>query len=446
VHILKIIHGYPPTYNAGSEVYSQSVCNELSKRRKVSIFTREENLYAPDFSIRHEKQSDNLDLYIVNNPQGKDGYRHKQMDDNFAKLVKEIKPDIAYIGHLNHLSTGLIDELNKQKIPIVFMLHDYWLMCPRGQFLTRSIGKANNFQVCNRQNDRKCACDCYEVYFSGREKPTETIEQFLTNQYCEENGDVNCEEDKVAWTDWVRRRMIETKAIINKIDLFIAPARYLRNRFISDFGIPENKIIYLDYGFPTEYLVQTEKSKTKTNYTFGYIGTHIPAKGVNLLIEAFMQIKQPATLRIFGRENGQSTKALKKMAENSINPIEFCGEYVNKNLANTVFANIDCIVVPSIWAENSPLVIHEAQACKVPVITANYGGMCESVHHKENGLLFEHRNVKSLSEQMQWAIEQPEEMQNFGKRGYLYSNDGKVPDIEEHCVGLLKNFENELQK
>jgi glycosyltransferase involved in cell wall biosynthesis len=426
MHILKVIHGYPPTYNAGSEVYSQSVCNELSKKHKVSVFTREENLYAPDFSIRRKQQSNNLDLYIVNNPQGKDGYRHKQMDENFAELVKQLKPDIAYIGHLNHLSTGLIDELNKLKIPIVFMLHDYWLMCPRGQFLTRSIGKESNFQVCDKQNDRKCACNCYEVYFSGKETERE--------------------QDIVNWSDWVNRRMIETKAIIDKVNLFIAPACYLRNRFIADFGIPENKIRYLDYGFPTEYLIRTGKSNEKMNYTLGYIGTHIPAKGVNLLIEAYMQIEQPSTLKIFGRENGQSTKALKKMAETSRNPIKFCGEYINKNLANTVFANVDCIVVPSIWAENSPLVIHEAQACKVPVITANYGGMREYVHHKENGLLFEHRNATSLSEQMQWAIENPIEMQGLGKRGYLYSENGKVPDIEHHCVELLKIFENELRK
>jgi hypothetical protein len=64
------------------------------------------------------------------------------MDDNFVELVKQIKPDIAHIGHVNHLSTGLIDELNKLNIPIVYTLHDFWLMCPRGQFLTRSIGKA----------------------------------------------------------------------------------------------------------------------------------------------------------------------------------------------------------------------------------------------------------------------------------------------------------------
>ncbi len=413
-------------YNAGSEVYSQSVCNELSKNHQVSVFTREENLYAPDFSIRHERQSNNLNLYIINNPQGKDGYRHSQMDNAFLELLKHVKPDIAYVGHLNHLSTGLIDVLNKLKIPIVFMLHDYWLMCPRGQFLTRSIGKQNNFQVCNGQEDNKCAIDCYEVYFSGKED--------------ERNADIE------SWSNWVSRRMKETKSIINKVDLFIAPARYLRERFINDFGITADKIIYLDYGFPTQYLQPTRKSKEEANYTFGYIGTHIPAKGVNLLIEAFMQIKQKASLKIFGRNNGQSTEALKLIAEKSHNPIDFCGEYENKDLIKKVFAQVDCIVVPSIWAENSPLVIHEAQACKVPVITANYGGMCEYVHHQVNGLLFSHRDIDSLVEQMLWAIDHPLEMKNFGKKGYLFSENGAVPDITEHCNQLVKIFENELRK
>lgn len=420
MHILKIIHGYPSNYNAGSEVYSQSICNELSKKHKVSVFTREENPYFPCFNIREHKVNDNLTLYIVNNPQGKDGYRHKQMDDNFAELVKRLKPDIAHIGHVNHLSTGLIDELNKLKIPIVYTLHDFWLMCPRGQFLTRSIGKENNFQLCEKQDDKKCATDCYKVYFSGRD------------EY--EKNDVE------NWSNWIHQRMIETKSIIKKVDLFIAPSNYLRDRFINDFGVPETKIIYLDYGFPTEYLTKTEKSKDKANFTFGYIGTHIPAKGVNLLIEAFKQIEEPATLKIFGRANGQSTNALKSLAENSKNKIEFLGEYINHNLANDVFSHVDCIVVPSIWGENSPLVIHEAQACKVPVITANFGGMKEYVQHNVNGLLFEHRNVNSLAEQMKYAVSNPDKMISLGNRGYLYSLDGNVPNIQDHCKELEKIY------
>jgi glycosyltransferase involved in cell wall biosynthesis/MoaA/NifB/PqqE/SkfB family radical SAM enzyme len=420
MHILKIIHGYPLNYNAGSEVYSQSICNELSKHHKVSVFTREENPYRPDFEIRKQTENSNFDFYFVNNPQGKDGYRHEAMDSHFSNFIAEIKPDIAHIGHLNHLSTGIVDELNKQNIPIVFTLHDFWLMCPRGQFLTRSIGKENNFQLCLGQQNQKCASDCYRVYFSGREE--------------------NEQQDIEHWSAWTHQRMIETKAIINKVDVFIAPSNYLRNRFVNEFSVLENKIIYLDYGFPTEYLTQTEKSKDNTHFTFGYIGTLIPAKGVNQLIEAFCKIETPATLRIYGRQNGQSTEALKLLAGQSKNKIEFAGEYINHNLANDVFSKVDCIVVPSIWAENSPLVIHEAQSCKVPVITADFGGMKEYVQHQVNGLLFEHRNTNSLAAQMKFAIANPDLMKKYGQKGYLFTADGSVPNIQDHCKELEKIY------
>lgn len=427
MHILKIIHGYPPQYNAGSEVYSQSICIELSKYHKISVFTREENLYAPCFSIREEKINENLTLYLVNHPQGKDGYRHQQMDDIFTSLLKKLQPNIAHIGHLNHLSTGLVDVLNLFKIPIVYTLHDFWLMCPRGQFLTRSIGNPKgNFQLCTHQNDRKCATDCYKVYFSGiKENEASDIEQ---------------------WESWVHHRMKEVKRIVSKIDLFIAPSKYLENRFVQDFCIAKEKIIYLDYGFPTQYLLPTQKISANEPYTFGYIGTHIPAKGVNLLIEAFKRLEQPAILKIFGRENGQSTKALRIMASSSKNKIEFLGEYINQNLVNDVFSKVDCIVVPSIWGENSPLVIHEAQACKIPVITADFGGMKEYVAHKVNGLLFKHREVESLAEQLNFAVSNPEKMKNLGKVGYLYSENGLIPNIEEHCKQLVSIYQKVISK
>ena len=164
-----------------------------------------------------------------------------------------------------------------------------------------------------------------------------------------------------------------------------------------------------------------------------------------MLIDAFERIEDPAELFIFGRDNGQSTAALKKKAALSKNPIRFCGEYMNNELVDKVFKNVDCIVVPSIWAENSPLVIHEAQECGIPVITADYGGMIEYVHHNENGLIFKHRDTTSLYEQMLWALGHPKEMKKLGERGYLYSEDRHVPNVHDHCKTLIKLFENELR-
>jgi glycosyltransferase involved in cell wall biosynthesis len=421
--ILKIIHGYPPEYNAGSEVYSQSICNELAKRHKITVFTREENLYAADHTIRIE-QKDGLGFYIVNKAREKDGYRHIDLDKQFADVLSYEKPDIAHIGHLNHLSTGLVWELNKQNIPIVFTLHDFWLMCPRGQFLQVNFANPDFHQLCNGQDNNKCAVNCYNRYFSGQPEKYDM--------------------DSHYWENWIANRMNETKQIIKLVDIFIAPSQYLLHRFVADFGIPAQKIIYLDYGFPLHYLSPVTP-KIKKNFTFGYIGTHIPAKGIDLLINAFSKITESATLKVWGRENGQSTKILKSMAKNCTNKVQFMGEYVNTNLAKEVFANVDCIVVPSIWGENSPLVIHEAQACKIPVITANFGGMAEYVQHLENGLLFEHRNADDLAEKMLFALQNTDKMKNLGERGYLYSENGNVPNIEHHCIELEKIY-NQLIK
>lgn len=416
MHILKIIHGYPQEYNAGSEVYTQSIVEELSKTNKVSLFTRMENEYMSDFGILKTIINKNFSKYQVNIPRGKDGYRHKTLDLNFESLLLTLNPDVAHIGHLNHLSTGIIDILKKHNIPIVYTLHDFWLMCPRGQFLQVGFGKETPFALCEKQNDEQCALNCYNRYFSG------TGDYFY--------------EDLNYWKNWINRRMKETKSICNKTDFFIAPSKYLMNRFINDFEIPQEKIRYLDYGFPTHYLDASKRKKNTTEYTFGYIGTHIPSKGLNLLIEAFSQINENVKLKIFGRTIGQTTKTLRELAKNCTNEIEFLGEYNNKNLVSEVFSEVDIIVIPSIWGENSPLVIHEAQACEVPVITADFGGMREYVSHLENGLLFKHRNADALSKQMQFAIENQDLMRELGERAYLYSEDQKVPSIDSHCIEL----------
>jgi glycosyltransferase involved in cell wall biosynthesis len=417
MRILKIIHGYPPDYNAGSEVYSQSICQELKRRHEVAVFTREENLYAPDFALRHTRES-GIEFFRCNMAREKDGYRHAQLDRRLAEAVDAFRPDVAHIGHLNHLSTGMVAVLREKGIPILFTLHDFWLMCPRGQFLQVNFGNPDYHQLCGGQEDRKCATSCYNRFFSG-----------LAGQ---ESADA------AYWTDWVARRMEATRDLAEQVDLFVAPSKYLMRRFVGDFGVPAERIVYADYGFPLHYLRPMPKRPAGSRFTFGYIGTHIPAKGVNLLIEAFSGLRQEASLRIWGRESGQSTKYLRQQAAGF--DIAFMGEYVNHNLANEVFAHTDAIVVPSIWGENSPLVIHEAQACHIPVITADFGGMSEYVRHGVNGLLFRHRDADSLREQLAFAVAHPGLMEAYGRRGYLHHPQGQVPEIGEHCRMLEKFY------
>jgi len=427
MNILKIIHGYPPIYNAGSEVYSQSICNELSKTHKISIFTRESNPFEADFTIRQLSENQNLSIYLVNRAREKDGYHHPKLDTLFGNWLDANKPDIAHIGHLNHLSTGLVNELSIRNIPIIFTLHDFWLMCPRGQFLQINFGETEFHQLCAKQDDSLCVTKCYNRYFSGKEE--------------------NYETDFEYWKNWISVRMQVTKRIAQQVDMFIAPSKYLMQRFITDFDIPMNKITYLDYGFPVQYLQPTQ-NKPSASFRFGYIGTHIASKGIDYLLKAFAQLKGDAELKIWGRETAQETNALKMLANKICrkNSVKFMGEYINNQVVERVFSEIDCIVVPSIWCENSPLVIHEAQQCKIPVITADAGGMAEYVHQQVNGFLFKHRNINDLAKVMQYAMDNPENTKRVGERGYLYSNSGEVIDIQTHCKELVKLYSHLIQQ
>ena len=417
--ILKVIHGYPMRYNAGSEVYTQALCHGLAARHEVHVFAREEDAFAPDFRLRTERDPDDLRVmvHLINNPRFKDRYRATEIDQRFAEVLDQVTPDVVHVGHLNHLSTSLLHEAALRQMPIVFTLHDYWLMCPRGQFMQRFPKDPKNlWAACDGQEDRKCAERCYARYFSGA--PGE----FAT--------------DVAYWTSWVARRMQHVREITELVDLFIAPAQYLHDRFRDDFGLPERKLVHLDYGFARARMAGRHRV-TGERFTFGYIGTHIPAKGIHDLIRAFGALRGEACLRIWGRPRGQDTEALVRIAASLpaavAGRVEWCPEYKNQEIVRDVFDRCDAIVVPSVWVENSPLVIHEAQQARVPVVTANVGGMAEYVRHEVNGLLFEHRSVAALAEQMQRLVDDPGLAARLGARGYWFSESGDIPSIEQHA-------------
>lgn len=420
--ILKVIHGYPMLYNAGSEVYSQTICHGLAKNgHEVHVFTREEDSFKPDGYMRQTFDVDvpEITVHLVNNPRHRDRYRLQIIDQRFAELLDDIKPDIIHIGHLNHLSTSLVFEAKSRGISIVYTLHDYWLMCPRGQFMQMHSADDNLWAACDGQENRKCAEKCYARYFSGAENERE--------------------EDIAYWENWVSRRMQHVRDVVDEVDLFISPAHYLKNRYEKDFGLPKEKSIYLDYGFDRTRTAGKHRIENEP-VTFGYIGTHIPAKGIHQLIEAFGKLKGNALLRIWGRDRGQDSRALRDIAsslpEDKRVAIEWMPEYKNQEIATDVFSKTDVIVTPSVWVENSPLVIHEAQQARVPVITADAGGMGEYVKDGINGLTYQHRNADELAKKMQMLVDDPALAKKLGSHGYIYSDNGDIPSIDQHIIDL----------
>ena len=185
------------------------------------------------------------------------------------------------------------------------------------------------------------------------------------------------------WTWWIHERMRAVREACDTIDMFITPSEHLRKRFIDEFGLPAEKTNFLPYGFDRSILAHRKRIRQRNEpLIFGYIGRHAPSKGINLLLEAAQKLVQTQPelasrfrIAIYGRPDPMTAHNLQTMANEAGVSVDWRPEYKNSNIVPSVFNHLDCIVVPSIWDENSPLVIHEAQQCGVPVITANQGGM-----------------------------------------------------------------------
>lgn len=207
------------------------------------------------------------------------------------------------------------------------------------------------------------------------------------------------------------------KDIHSKIDLFMAPSSFVKNIFI-EYGFPAEKILYSPYGFDLHHVASVPKSKSKV-LRFGFMGTLLPVKGVSLLISAFKGIKNKnIRLSIYGKLFPYAgfdyyPNLLKKMVKGDAR-IELMGGYDNKD-SGRILANIDVLVVPSLWLENAPLVIQEAFLAKTPVIASRIGGIPELINDGVNGLLFKPGDADDLRGKMQSIIDNPRVIEEFQK-------------------------------
>ncbi|MHA1756842.1 MAG: glycosyltransferase family 4 protein [Promethearchaeota archaeon] len=376
--ILHVIHGFPPEYMAGSEVYTYNLCKTLSKKHDITVFYRISNPYLREYEVEETtfKEMSVIKINLPNIPHVfEKRYKNPIIDEIFEQILQRISPDLVHISHLNYLSTTIIKIIKKHNFPIIYTLHDYWLMCPRGQLiqLNKTLCPSINFDQCG---------ECLLNYFLDRNEAAKEM----------------------------KRRENYIQNLIQLVDIFIAPSNFLREKYIN-WGVTPQKIIYADYGFDTKYFKNFQK-KPSDIIRFGYIGRIIPVKGVDLIIKAFNLLKENnIVLKIYGR-NTPGINFLKDLCQNS--HVKFMGSYNNWDIAR-VLSEIDVIIVPSIWYENSPLVIHEAFLANIPVITSNAGGMAELIENRKNGLLFKLGDVQDLTNKIQVFLDDPSLINKYGK-------------------------------
>lgn len=128
-------------------------------------------------------------------------------------------------------------------------------------------------------------------------------------------------------------------------------------------------------------------------FTIGFIGRIIPEKGLETLLDAVAKLpRQGWRLLIAGRAFPPlDLEALQ--ARSAGLPIDWLGVVP----AADFYPRIDLLVVPAIWADPGPLVVHEAFANAVPVVGARIGGITDLVEHGVTGWLYSPGDITALS-------------------------------------------------
>lgn len=430
MRVLMVVHGYPPYKLGGSEIYTKTVTEELVRQgHEVGVFYAYENPLDAIFSVtRYHK--DGVQFYRLNIPGRYERYIWIEIDNAFREVLSDFKPDLVNIQHLAYLSLSMVEVAYKYGVPIAYTLHDFWLMCPKGQFLIiNKMNAQNKYEICDGQENLKCATRCFYKLYAG-----DVFDSGVDIKY---------------WEQWVAKRQRIVTDVVRNINVFIAPSDTVKSLFSRYFPDESHKVVKVPYGFDLQRLKGRERLK-EDHITFGYIGRYHLSKGIDILLDAFRMLAgkySDVKLRIWGSE---STPGLKATLSDSIlqlppsisERIELRGSYENYNILNCLNL-VDFIVVPSVWMENSPLVIHEALEAGVPVITANIGGMKELVEEGKNGYLFEVHDVISLFHKLDQAYS---DIKAGAAPRARYLHGEQILSIGEHAKILMDIFDQIIKK
>lgn len=228
------------------------------------------------------------------------------------------------------------------------------------------------------------------------------------------------------------------------------------------FQVPSYKCSVVYNGIDTqefrvsgiEKKLRAEFNISSTAVALGVTGRLLPKKGYLSFLQAGKiaiercQNEQVNLVIIGGAFSGNQEKylrQLKKHAEelNIVNHVIFTG--FQKDIKSYV-ADLNILVVPSIWDEPFGRTALEGMALGLPVIATRVGGLPEVIEDESSGLLFEKDDIEAMAHAMIRLIRSPDLRQQMGLRGRSlaetkFNIGSRTAELESN---LLKMTESSL--
>ena len=316
------------------------------------------------------------------------------------KEIRDTKPDLVYIIHfVNKLSPSVITGAKQLGIPVVLRLSDYFLLCPRFDFMYQK-------KICE---------DC------------------LTKGYgtCIKRS---CVQGSKA-ASLIRVFSMKFHNLIKvykKVDAFITPSEFLKNKLIAN-DFPAEKINCI----PTFTSSKSEIGEFQIGTYALYFGRISEEKGVETAVKAYEKMPDKQ-LKIMGDDTTEEGIRLKNyVKEKGLTNIEFLGFKSGTELENVIKA-ARFTLIPSIWYDNLPNTALESFQYSKPVIASNIGSLPELVNDGENGYLFIPGDAEDLAKKIK-LLDDDEKIKYMGRKSRERLENRFAP--KAHYDALMNIFE-----
>ena len=273
---------------------------------------------------------------------------------DFAELLRRTRPDVLHFHHYCNFGAEalLIAKRTLPECRIVLTLHEFQAICHHyGQMVTRQ-----SRSLCYQASPRDCA-RCFPEYSRA--------DFFLREQY--------------------------VKRFLALVDGFIAPSRFLAERYVA-WGLPAERMTVAENVIADAAALPAPVARPPgAVLRAGFFGQISFLKGIQVLFDAAAILEDEGESRVVINIHGDHTgqpdefqeEFLASLAKAGRN-VRFHGAYDNLRV-DALMRGCDVVLAPSIWWENSPVVIQEARRNRVPIVCSDIGGAAEKVAHGIDG-------------------------------------------------------------
>lgn len=358
--VLIISHGHRDFSPGGAEVAAHQLFSALRQAepaREVVLLARHSR-GAPNGLITPLRQDEYLWSTGIGNWFKFQSAAPDSVLGAFRSFLARLKPSMVFVHHYAHMGLEMLREIRRTcpAARIVLTFHEFYAMCANGGQMVKTATR----ELCFEGAPQACV-GCF---------PERSEEEF-----------------------WLRKHFIRRH--FDCVDCFVAPSEFLRQRYIA-WGLAPERIAVIENGQPDgDRLPARPLPDGGRRNRFAFFGQVTPFKGVDPLLAALSNLgrkqRQSLHVEIHGANLENQDPAFRARIEALRKPLmeegvlHWPGAYHRDDLARRM-ARIDWVVVPSLWWENSPVVIQEARRFGRPILCSNIGGMAEHVRDGVDGI------------------------------------------------------------